>query len=276
MSARAWALWSTASLLLVLISTNPIYRVLFLLIALNMLLSLRRSDASLRPLLLTAMVGAGIAVVLNLLLSHTGVHVLVTVPDAVPGVGGPITVEAIVYGADVALGIAAALLAVAPLSRVLHPHELLDAMPVRLQRTAALLGAALNLVPGVVRSAVAISESQRLRGAERSRVRDARHIAVPVVLTTLEESLQLAEAMEARGFGSAPQRTRYAVSALRGADLAVIGAAAVSAALVVVARVSGGLPDWYPFPTVALPQIQPMVVVACVLLATPLVAWHRS
>jgi len=47
---RAFAAWSAAALVVVMTSTNPVYRALILLIALNVLISLRRPDASLRPL----------------------------------------------------------------------------------------------------------------------------------------------------------------------------------------------------------------------------------
>jgi energy-coupling factor transport system permease protein len=275
MNPRAFAAWSAAALVVVLTSTNPVYRVLVLLVVLNVLLSLRRSDAALRPLFIAIGVAALAAVLLNTVLGHTGVHVLVTVPEQIPGLGGPITAEAVVYGVDVAVGIAAAVLAVAPLSRVLHPHDLIDAFPRPLQRTAALTGAALNLVPGVARNAVAINEAQRMRGGTGTRLRDWRAVAAPVVLSALDDSLQLAEAMEVRGFGSGA-RTRFAVARLHITDLVVIAGALAAIALVVVARVTGSLADWYPFPTVVAPDVAVLPVIACLLLALPLVAWRRS
>ncbi|MBJ7608766.1 MAG: hypothetical protein JF887_04960, partial [Candidatus Dormibacteraeota bacterium] len=78
MNARAWAAWSAAALVVVLTSTNPVYRVLVLLVALNVLLSLRRPEAALRPLLMAVAVAAVLAVALNTALSHTGDHVLFT------------------------------------------------------------------------------------------------------------------------------------------------------------------------------------------------------
>lgn len=274
MNARAWAAWSTAALVVVLTSTNPVYRVLVLLVALNVLLSLRRPEAALRPLLVAVAVAAVLAVALNTVLSHTGDHVLFTVPALVLGLGGRITAEAAVYGVDVALGIAAAVLCVAPLSRVLHPHDLLDAFPRPLQRTAALTGAAINLVPAVGRNAVAISEAQRLRGAAGPRLRDWRGVAAPVVLSALDDSLQLAEAMEARGFGGGP-RSRYSGARIDRAAVLVIMSSTAAIVVTVVARVTGSLPDWYPFPVAVVPDIAVLPVVACLLLGMPLVAWHR-
>ncbi|MEO8899193.1 MAG: energy-coupling factor transporter transmembrane component T [Candidatus Dormibacter sp.] len=275
MNPRAWAAWSAASLVVVLTSTNPAYRALVLLIALNVLLSLRRRDAAMRPLLVATAVAVVLATLLNTVLSHTGNHVVVTIPSAVPGIGGPITVEAVVYGVDVALGIAAAVLSLAPLSRVLHPHELLDAFPAPLQRTAALTGSAINLVPAVMRNAVAISEAQRMRGGAGTRLRDWHAVAAPVLLSALDESIQLAEAMEARGFGSGP-RTRFATARMDAASVLVIVCSVAAVVVTVVARVSGSLPDWYPFPSVTVPELAVLPVAACILLTAPLVAWRRS
>lgn len=275
MNARAFATWSAAALLVVLTSTNPVYRTLVLLVALNVLVGLRRADAPLRPLFILVGVAGIVAVVLDTLLSHTGVHTLFTVPGQIPGIGGSITAEAVIYGVDVAIGLAAAVLCVAPLSRVLHPHDLIDAFPGPLQRTAALVGAALNLVPAVARSAVAINEAQRMRGAGGTRLREWHAVAAPVVLSALDNSLQLAEAMDARGFGNG-RRTRYVTSRLDVRSAVVMACALAAAALTVTARVSGALPDWYPFPTATVPDVAVLPVIACILLAAPLVAWRRS
>ncbi len=272
---RAFAAWSAAALLLVLTSTNPVYRGLVLLVAINVLLALRRRDAALAPLLVAVAVAAAAAVVLNTLLSHAGAHTIVVLPSQLPGIGGPVTAEAIVYGADVALGLAAAVLAVAPLSRVLYPHDLIDAFPRPLQRTAALTGAAVNLVPAVARNAVAISEAQRMRGRSGTRLREWHAVAAPIALSALDDSLQLAEAMEARGFGSGP-RTRYATSRLDLRALAVIAGAVGAMAMTIAARATGALADWYPFPDAAVPDVALLPVIACVLLAIPLLAWRRS
>jgi energy-coupling factor transport system permease protein len=272
---RAWAAWSAASLVVVLTSTNPVYRVLVLLVALNVLVALRRADASLRPLLLAAVIAGVLAAVLNTVLSHTGDHVLVVLPDAIPAIGGPITVESVTYGIDVALGIAAAVLCVAPLSRVLHPHDLLDAFPRALQRTAALTGSAINLVPAVARNAVAISEAQRMRGTSGTRLRDWHAVAAPVLLSALDDSMQLAEAMEARGFGSGT-RSRYATAPLDRAAGVVIICSLAAVVVTVLARVTGSLPDWYPFPAVTVPDVTVLPIAACFLLTAPLVVWRRS
>jgi energy-coupling factor transport system permease protein len=89
---------------------------------------------------------------------------------------------------------------------------------------------------------------------------------MPVALTSIEGSMDLAEAMEARAFGSGP-RSRYAPAVWRRRDLVVAVGAVLAIALVVVARLLGGAPDWYPYPDVTVPPIDPAMIVACLLLS---------
>lgn len=258
-----------------LISTSPVERGLTALVAANVVVALRRQDSRLRPLLWAMALSSGFAVLLNGLLSHSGAHGLVEIPRALPLVGGPITLEALVYGLDSGLGIVAAVLVIAPLSQVLRAQEIVDAMPAPLQRTAALIGAALNLVPGMGHNAVAIAEAQRMRGDGRGGLRLWRHVAVPVVLSALEDSLTLAEAMESRGFGSG-RRTRYSVDISTAGDVAVLCASLAAALLLVASRQLGSLPDWYPYPALGAPDIALLPLLALALLTTPLLAWRTS
>ena len=162
------------------------------------------------------------------------------------------------------------MLAVAPLAYVLEPHELVDALPARLDRTGIALAAALNLVPGIGRSFHEVREAQTMRGWRPTGVRAWSDVLVPVALTSIEGSMDLAEAMEARAFGSGP-RTRYAPAGWRRRDVAIAAAALAALGLVIVARVLGGAADWYPYPVVTLPPIEPVMIAACLLLSPP--AW---
>ena len=101
-----------------------------------------------------------------------------------------------------------------------------------LARTGAAIGTALNLIPGIARSATEIRDAQRMRGWRSRRVREWPDLAVPVVLTALEGSITLAEAMEARGYGSGV-RTHYTeeVVAPRRTSLVAVVAVVAAAAL---------------------------------------------
>jgi len=271
---RAVAAWSLGGVTIALATGNPVYRALVLLCAVNMLVALRRPGARLRPLFVALLVAAAIAMVVTTLASHTGDHVVVSLPSGIPVIGGPLTVEAALFGASTGVGIAAAVLAAAPLSLVLEPHALVDALPTALARTGAAIGTALNLIPGIARSTGEIRDAQRMRGWRPHRVREWPDLAVPVVLTALEGSITLAEAMEARGFGSGA-RTHYSDLAWHARDVLVAATAVLAAALFVALRVAGVIGDWYPFPNIAPPPIDLAGVLCCLVLVAPIVVWRR-
>src|SRR5581483_6407383 len=123
MRGRAVAAWSAACLLIVLLSTNPAYRLLVLVIAAFAVVA-GAGPGRVRPLL--AATGAA---ALDFGLSHVGGDVLFELPASWPAVGGRYTLEALVYGVLTGVTLAAAVVAVAPLSLLLEPHELVEALP---------------------------------------------------------------------------------------------------------------------------------------------------
>jgi energy-coupling factor transport system permease protein len=274
MNPRALALWGLSAVTIALASGNPVYRVLVLLCALNVLVALRRPDTRLRALLIALLVAGAIAVAVTALASHTGDHVFAAIPSGIPVIGGTLTLEAVLFGAATGLGIAAAVLAAAPLSLMLQPHELVDALPAALARTGAAVGTALNLIPGIARSAVEIRDAQRMRGWRSRRIREWPDLAVPVVLTALEGSITLAEAMEARGYGSGA-RTHYSVQVWNRGDIVVAVVAPVAAVLFVALRAAGAIGDWYPFPSLTWPSVGLAGVLCCIALSIPVLVWRR-
>jgi energy-coupling factor transport system permease protein len=274
MNARAVAAWSLAALTISLSSGNPVYRLLVLLAALNVLIAYRRSGAHVKPIVVAVVFSGVIALLITSLFSHTGTDSLVSLPAGVPGIGGHITLEAVVFGFHTALGIASAVFAAAALSTVIAPHELVDALPPFLARTGAALGTSLNFVPSIARSAGGIRDAQRLRGWRPGRLRDWPDLAVPVVLSALEDSLALAEAMEARGYG-ATARTHFLAARWTRNDTLVASLSAAGAAAFVVLRIAGAVTDWYPFPTLSVPPVNIAAVACCLTLASPLVLWRR-
>ena len=268
MNPRALLLWSAAALVVDLVTNDPLYRALVVLVALDVLAARLPAERSLRPTLIGVSLFGALAVGLNALLSHSGVHVLAVLPVAWPLVGGPLTAESVAYGADVALGLVGAVLAVAPVSLVLEPHELIDALPARLERSGLVLAVALNLVPGIGRTALAVRDAERMRGWRPRGPRSWAEILVPTMLGAIEDALALAEAMEARAYGTLA-RTRFASTPWHARDRVALGAAWAAVALFLVARLGGGTPDWQPYPAITLPPLDPVLVAACLLLALP-------
>ena len=88
---RAWLVWSIAAVTVALVSSNPVYRGLVALVALNVLLTWAPRGRRLRPLGWAVVLAAAFAALINLLASHTGANVIARLPDWLPLVGGPLT-----------------------------------------------------------------------------------------------------------------------------------------------------------------------------------------
>lgn len=258
--------WALAGLAIALAQSDPVSRAIVLAGAWLLLVRRRVPDRSLRPLAIGLAVIAGTTVAVNGLLAHTGATVLAVVPSWVPLVGGILTVEGFLAGGGIALGLAGAVSVVAALSVVLDPSDLVDALPGPLHRTAAAVGAALNLVPATAESFTAVRDAQRLRGWRPKGPSAVVDLVVPVLLGAIERSVQLAESMEARAFGSGRRTTAFGSD--RSAASAAVGLSALAAlVLVVIIRASGSAGSWYAYPTPSSPSISVVVLAPAVLLA---------
>lgn len=272
MNARAVAAWSAACLFIVLFTTNPAYKAMVLAAAIASLAAgagLHR----MRGLLTAVVLIAAFATLLNFASAHLGSTALFSLPAAIPGIGGPYTLEALAAGLSGGITVGAAIMAAAPFSLMLASHEVMDALPSALSRTGAAIAASLNLVPSVTASFVQVSEAQRLRGWRPRGPRSWAEVVVPVVLTSVEGSIQLAESMEARGFGSGP-RTSLKSSPLHRSDWILIAASASAVIAFIGAQVSGWAADWYPYPKFVLPAVGIVPLAACLLLLAPVMTWR--
>lgn len=255
----AVALWVLAGLSTATVGSQPVPRALVLLAAWLALGRRRVAGRRLAPLAL-GLVGLGLgSALLNGLLSHTGATVLAALPSWVPLAGGPLTLEALAYGATISLSLTAAVSTTAALSMVVEPADLVDSLPGFLARTGVALGAALNLVPSLAGSVRSVHEAQRLRGWRPARGRGMVDLAVPVLLSTIETSMQLAESMEARGFGSGPRTPARRPTGDRPNLILGGGSLAVLAGLV-GSHLAGLVGQWYPYPTIQAPSLAPAVL----------------
>jgi len=271
-NARAVAAWSAACLFVVLFTTNPAYKALVLAAAIASLAAgagLHR----MRGLLTGVVLIAAFATLLNFISAHLGATVLFELPASIPAVGGPYTLEALAAGLSGGLTVGAAIVAAAPFSLMLASHDVMDALPAVLSRTGAAIAASLNLVPSVSASFVQVSEAQRLRGWRPRGPRSWAEVIVPVVLTSVESSIQLAESIEARGFGSGP-RTALKSSPLGSSEWLLVAASAAAVITFVAAHVAGWAADWYPYPALAAPQVDVVSIAACLFLFAPVVIWR--
>jgi len=173
--------------------------------------------------LLGALVPAAGVLVITPFVETIGSHPLWNGP-VVPVLGHlDVTTEELADGLFQALRLAAVTLAFAAYALLLDHDDLLASA--RLARRSALTVAlATRLLPTLERDAAGLALPLRGRGVEVTGVRGRARLLSPLLATSLERGLNVAEAMEARGFGR-PGSTRVPPPAWRVRDrLALIAA----------------------------------------------------
>lgn len=171
------------------------------------------------------------ATVYNGLFSHIGDTVLLRLPEAWPLLGGPVTAEALAYGARTGLQLCVLLAAFVGLQRALGQRELLGLMPRAFGPLALAAGIALAWAPQAGRRLRELSEAQAARGIRPAPGRRAALVRVAALLIPLsaeglERALNLADLLTARGLVGPGQGLDRA-----GRRLTALGLGALVAAL---------------------------------------------
>jgi energy-coupling factor transport system permease protein len=135
----------------------------------------------------------------------------VELPDWAAGVrlGGDLTVEGLAAAVYAGLQLATMLACVGAANALANPRRLLRAVPGALYEVGVAVVVALSFSPQLVEQVSRVRAARRLRGRAHRGLRGMRGVAMPVLEGALERSVDLAAAMDARGFGrSAPAATR--------------------------------------------------------------------
>lgn len=201
-------------------------------IAAALLLVCLRAPRDRRWLYLAGTLGSALSVfLLSPLVSHTGTHVLWAGPK-LPVIGYlDVTAEEVAAAGIQALRLAAVGLAFAAYALLLDLDRLLQAAGFA-RRSVLAAGLATRLVPTLERDAAGFVEALRGRGVQVDGARGRARLLSPLLAGSLERALNLAEAMESRGFGRAGRTrapsapwTRLDRLAIAAAVLVVVGAA---------------------------------------------------
>jgi len=227
-NAVAWTLWFVAVVVLPLTSRNPLYLALLLLVVLVVFFTLPRKAGQTSAWRLFAYIGSGVAalsIAFNVLTVHVGDRAFATLPAWMPIVGGPLTINALLYGVISAMAISSVLFAAATFNTAVRHADLVRLLPGTLSRFGVAAGIALLFVPQTISAARDIYDAQRSRGHYFRGIRDARAFVVPLLSTGLERALLLSEALETRGFGSsaiAMQRSAWSTLSMLTAGISLI------------------------------------------------------
>jgi energy-coupling factor transport system permease protein len=248
--------WGGGLVVLSLIFSHPVYiLILFLsIIPLVRLAGVGREWAS--TLKLALWLGLSI-IVINALFSYHGDHVLLAAPFQLPAVGQPvITLEAIVFGAVMALKLVVIISVFTLINLTVHPD---DIMAVLLKmglpyKSVLVTSLSTRFVPCLVEDIGRISDGYRARGVQLDtgswfkKIKNRAKITTALLANSLDRSVQVAEAMEARAFGSGQKRVFYKEINISKIDAAALGVGLLPLAAGITVRVLGyGDYQYYPY-----------------------------
>jgi energy-coupling factor transport system permease protein len=231
--AALWALALTAAALV-------LYHPLALAALILAILAAARGAGVARELqraLRTALIVALPIVLINVLVSRQGLTVFARLGDLGPFGQGDLTVEALVYGAVIALKVTALVLIAALASLAIDPDALLRICRRLSFRSALTASLAVRMLPLLAADAQRLADAQRTRPAGAPRGARAALIGA-VVAGSLDRALDVAATLEVRGFAAAPRAPRMQRPWSRH-DLAFAASAAAVLALALLGRLTG-------------------------------------
>ena len=149
-----------------------------------------------------------------------GETVLFYLPEVWPLNGNPVTAEGLASAGLDALQIGATLAVFAAFSAGADYYALLRSTPPALHQVGLVTSIAITFVPQTITRFLEIREAQALRGHRIRRMGDLVPLVIPLLGGGMERSMDLAEAMEARGFSRAGANARRTSPALVQAGIA--------------------------------------------------------
>jgi energy-coupling factor transport system permease protein len=213
----AWWAWAIGLAMAASRTTNPLLLALVVVVA-GYVVAARRERGAASPfgaflrlglfviamrVVLVALLGGGVpgqTVLLNL--------PQIPLPTGSSGVrlGGPVTLEGVLAAAYDGARLAAVLACIGAANALASPRRLLRYVPATLYEVGTALVVALTYAPQLVDDARRVRAARRLRGHAGRGPRELARLAVPVLDSALERSLDLAASMESRGYGRSVHR----------------------------------------------------------------------
>jgi energy-coupling factor transport system permease protein len=199
--------WLAAALAALSSTRNPLHLLVLLLCfaVLDSLIGSREASYIIVSPLRFAGVVLALSALFNAATVHLGQTVLLRLPSGLPIVGGAITLEAIVFGLINGLALAGIFAAFTTFNQALPIRSIIRLIPRAFYPLALVTSIAVTFVPTTLRQFQQIREAQAVRGHQVRGLRGWLPLFMPLLIGGLERALQLAEAMTARGFASAPE-----------------------------------------------------------------------
>ena len=255
----AWWGWGLGLMVAASRTTNPL--LLGLLVGvLAVVVAARRPDAAWAGSFAAALRLGGFVIVVRLVLQvllgpPVGAGIAATLPEvvlpdwmAVVRLGGIVTWGSIVYGLCEGMRLAAMIACVGAANSLAAASRLLRSVPAALYELGVALVVALTFAPHLFDDARRVRAARRLRGYEEGRLAGFARAAGPVLDGGLERSVQLAAAMDSRGYG----RTGTLTAGRRRAQTALVLAGFVGVLVGMYGLFDSAAPRWLGWPMVAV------------------------
>ena len=191
--------WSASGATVALLVRNPYYLLLLTLIT----LAVARWALGIKSLRVPLFLYASMLIfptLLNLLFSRTGSTVLLQLP--IRWVGGPYTLEALLFGLTSGLQIATLFLLMWVFSQAVTALDMLRRMPPGFSTAGVMASIGMTFAPQARQAFDELREAHMVRGYKPKGLRDLPLVLTPMVILSLESAYELAEGLAARGFGS--------------------------------------------------------------------------
>ena len=201
---RAWVVWLFAGGLLAILTSNPLYLVLLLII--SRLVEFACAPVAPHhwrlPFWRIAALILFFSTLFNLLTAHFGQTVIIDLPANWPLIGGNITLEAAVYGFLSGLRLVTLLSFFLAFNTIVPVSQLAALTPRALHEVGLVLLIAITYIPETIGQYQRIRDAQAIRGHEMRGWRTWQPILIPLLISGLERASNLSETMVARGYGS--------------------------------------------------------------------------
>lgn len=255
----AWWVWALGLATATSRTTNPLLLGLVVAVA-GWVVARRRPDApwsrSFAVFLRLGMVIIAIRVLFTVFFgTGVGSHVVLTLPSvplpdwaAGVSIGGPVTAEELLLAAYQGLVLATMLACIGAANSLASPARLLASVPAALYEVGVAVVVAMTFAPQLVGDVARVRTARRLRGRPDRGVRAFLGSVMPVLEGALERAVDLAAAMDSRGYGRTGPVSRRARLTATGLLLAGL----VGVCLGVYALLDGGTPGAVGLPLLVL------------------------
>jgi len=233
-----------------LVVVNPVQVAILLGIVVGLLAASGRLRASLPYVRVALAVGLFLAI-LNPFFSRGGLDVIWQTDLWIFEI--TLTLQGLVYGITTALRLTAVVLAFALFNVALEPDDQLGLLSRFSFRSGLVLSLAARLLPVLSSDGAHIADAQRARGMEldrgtrRARATTRLPLLGALLTRSLERAVDVAAAMEARGYGSGRRSQWLHRRPWRAADAALAGGAVLAAVALLTGLLRGAVGyDFYP------------------------------